>query len=111
VNAKRSWNYLHAAIEGEEMIGLQPVGRTLVSKHRTRQTMQTIQPQTMTRRSKALGAAAPNPAKLSQLDRIFIAPKSPPGTSPLPSPRGGGGSLRLSNMNPEQNQNIAIISR
>jgi len=40
------------------------------------------------------GATAPNPVKLSQLDRIWsFAPKSPQGTSPLPSPRGGGGSL------------------
>ena len=37
------------------------------------------------------GAAAPNPAELRQLDPVFIPPKSPPGTSPLPSPRGGGG--------------------
>ncbi len=33
-------------------------------------------------------AAAPNPAKLSQLDRIWIST-----LNPLPSPRGGGGNL------------------
>jgi hypothetical protein len=38
-----------------------------------------------------LGAAAPNPAELRQLDPDSFPPKSPPGTSPLPSPRGGGG--------------------
>jgi len=37
------------------------------------------------------GAAAPHPAELRQLDPISFPPKSPPGTSPLPSPRGGGG--------------------
>ena len=37
------------------------------------------------------GAAAPDPAKLSQLDRDRAAPKSPPGTSPLPPPPGEWG--------------------
>lgn len=37
------------------------------------------------------GAAAPNPAEMRQLDPVSFPPKSPPGTSPLPSPRGGGG--------------------
>jgi hypothetical protein len=37
------------------------------------------------------GAAAPNPAELRQLDPISYPLNPPRGTSPLPSPRGGGG--------------------
>ena len=37
------------------------------------------------------GAAAPIPAKLSQLDRVFSPLNPHPGASPLPSPRGAGG--------------------
>jgi hypothetical protein len=47
-----------------------------------------------------IGAAAPGPAKLGQLDRR-ISPLNPlKGTSPLPSPRGGGG--RAANKNDER---------
>jgi len=40
-----------------------------------------------------LGAAAPNPAKLSQLDRLWISPLNPlRGLRPSRPPRGSGGS-------------------
>jgi hypothetical protein len=37
------------------------------------------------------GAAAPDPAERMPARPHDLAPKSPPGTSPLPSPRGAGG--------------------
>jgi hypothetical protein len=44
------------------------------------------------RRQQRLGAAAPNPAKLCQLDRMWISPLNPlRGLRPSRPPRGGGG--------------------
>ena len=46
------------------------------------------------------GAAAPNPAKLSQLDRIWISPLNPlRGLLPSRPPGGGGGNLRRPGVN------------
>jgi len=42
------------------------------------------------RRQQQLGAAAPKPAKLSQLDRVFLTPKSPEGDFAPPVPPGSG---------------------
>ena len=48
------------------------------------------------RRQQRLGAAAPNPAKLCQLDRMWISPLNPlRGLRPSRPPRGAGGPRGL----------------